>query len=82
MKLPSRITNTCLATLLQGAGFASMEQFATAVNARAWHMHGVKLIYDHISVRRWLASRACSCQPSIRCCATFISWLRRLAEAE
>jgi hypothetical protein len=53
--MPGHITNPCLAALIQGAGFASLERFAIAVNHRGWDMHGIKTCYDHISVKRWLA---------------------------
>jgi len=60
VKLPRRISNECLAVLLTGAGFPSLERFATAVNERAWNLYGLKLTYDHVSVKRWLSG--CSCQ--------------------
>lgn len=59
MKLPNRVTNECLAVLLRGSGFPSLERFATAVNLKAWESHGIKLTYDHISVKRWLGGRTC-----------------------
>ena len=59
MKLPSRITNECLAVLLKGSGYPSLERFATAVNLKAWETHGIKLTYDHVSVKRWLGGRTC-----------------------
>jgi hypothetical protein len=59
VKLPRRITNECLAVLLKGSGFPSLERFATAVNVRAWDLYGLKLTYDHVSVKRWLAGSCC-----------------------
>jgi hypothetical protein len=59
MRLPRRVANPCLAALVEGAGFPSLERFATAVNLRGWQMHGVKLNYDHVSVKRWLAGGVC-----------------------
>lgn len=59
MKLPKMAANPGLAALLQGSGFPSLERFANAINLRGWEMHGVKLSYDHISVKRWLAGSVC-----------------------
>jgi hypothetical protein len=59
VRLPKQIANPGLAALLQGSGFASLERFANAVNVRGWQMHGVKLCYDHVSVKRWLAGSVC-----------------------
>jgi len=59
VKLPQNVANPGLAALLQGSGFPSVERFANAVNLRGWEMHGVKLSYDHISVKRWLAGSVC-----------------------
>jgi hypothetical protein len=59
VKLPKNVANPGLAVLLQGSGFPSVERFANAVNLRGWQMHGVKLSYDHISVKRWLAGSVC-----------------------
>lgn len=58
-RVPNRIENPSLATLIAGAGFVSLERFAEAVNHRGWDMHGVKTNYDHISVKRWLAGGRC-----------------------
>lgn len=55
MKLPGRVTNTSLAAFLRNSGYPSIEEFATAVNACARRVLGVRLAYDHTSVRRWLA---------------------------
>jgi hypothetical protein len=55
MKLPGHLANASLAALIRGSGYPSLEQFAVAVNAKAWHLYGIKLGYDHISVKRWLA---------------------------
>jgi hypothetical protein len=54
-----RVTNPGLAALITGAGFRSMERFAEAVNHRGWHAYGMRLSYDHISVRRWLRGGIC-----------------------
>jgi hypothetical protein len=59
VRLPKHITNPCLAALIQGAGFATLDRFATAINMRGWHMHGIKTSYDHIAVKRWLAGSIC-----------------------
>jgi hypothetical protein len=59
LKLPEQVANPGLAALLRGSGFPSLERFANAVNVRGWQMHGVKLSYDHISVKRWLAGSVC-----------------------
>ncbi len=53
MRLPRRVANPALAELLQGGGFPSLERFAALVNQRGWDVHGVRLAYDHISVKRW-----------------------------
>jgi hypothetical protein len=52
-------TNVCLAVLIEGSGFPSLERFAVAVNRQGWHMHNVKLSYDHVTVKRWLDGRTC-----------------------
>ena len=57
--MPKQVANPGLAALVQGSGFPSLERFANAVNLRGWQMHGVKLSYDHISVKRWLAGSVC-----------------------
>ncbi|GAA4728675.1 hypothetical protein [Phytohabitans rumicis] len=59
MKLPKQVANPGLAALIQGSGFPSLERFANAVNLRGWEMHGVKLSYDHVSVKRWLGGSVC-----------------------
>jgi hypothetical protein len=59
MRLPKNAVNPSLAVLIQGAGFASLERFAAAVNECAWRLHGLKLSYDHISVKRWISGSAC-----------------------
>lgn len=59
VKMPGHAANPCLAVLIQGGGFASLEKFAAAVNERGWYMHGIKTCYDHISVKRWLAGGVC-----------------------
>jgi hypothetical protein len=59
MRLPKRVANPGLAALVEGAGFQSWERFAQAINRRGWDMHGVKLFYDHISVKRWLSGSVC-----------------------
>lgn len=56
---PTQSTNVCLAALIEDAGFGSLERFAQAVNVRGGQMHGIKLAYDHISVKRWLSGGAC-----------------------
>jgi hypothetical protein len=59
MRFSKAATNPCLAVLIEGAGFSSLERFALAVNDRGWRMHQVKLSYDHVSVKRWLMGRTC-----------------------
>ena len=59
MRLPEHVANPTLAALIQGGGFPSLERFAQTVNIRGWHMQGVKLSYDHISVKRWLTGSCC-----------------------
>jgi hypothetical protein len=59
MRFSKAATNPCLAVLIEGAGFRSLERFALAVNDRGWRMHQVKLSYDHVSVKRWLMGRTC-----------------------
>jgi hypothetical protein len=59
MRLPATVANPSLVVLIAGAGFSSRERFAEAVNRRGWQMHGVKLTYDHVSVKRWLAGSTC-----------------------
>lgn len=58
-RVPARITNDCLAMLLAGAGYASLEQFATDVNTHAAHTRGLQLHYDRARVVRWLQGGAC-----------------------
>jgi hypothetical protein len=55
VKRPKRIVNPGLEALIRGAGYSSLERFAEAVNHRGWEMHGLKTMYDHITVQRWLA---------------------------
>jgi hypothetical protein len=55
VKRPKRIVNPGLETLIRGAGYSSLERFAEAVNHRGWQMHGLKTVYDHVTVQRWLA---------------------------
>jgi hypothetical protein len=59
MRLPVTVANPSLGVLIAGAGYSSRERFAEAVNRRGWQMHGVKLTYDHVSVKRWLAGSTC-----------------------
>lgn len=56
---PTQATNICLAALIEGGGFGSLERFAQAVNVCGGELHGIKLSYDHISVKRWLAGGQC-----------------------
>lgn len=58
-RLPAQIANPGLAALIQGGGFRSLERFAQIVNARGWQLHGLKLAYDHVTVKRWLAGSVC-----------------------
>ncbi|HZM79911.1 MAG TPA: hypothetical protein VFC19_29615 [Candidatus Limnocylindrales bacterium] len=59
LQLPKRIANPGLAALIQGGGFRSLERFAMAVNACGWEVFGLKLFYDHVTVKRWLAGSVC-----------------------
>lgn len=59
MRMPEHVTNPTLAALVRGGGFYSLERFAQMVNIRGWQMYGVKLSYDHVSVKRWLGGRSC-----------------------
>lgn len=59
MRAPKPIANPCLAALIRGAGFVSLDRFAAAVNERGWEMHGIKVSYDHIAVKRWLGGSLC-----------------------
>jgi hypothetical protein len=59
VRLPEHVANPVLAALIQGGGFPSLERFAQAVNRCGWHLQGVKLSYDHVSVKRWLTGRSC-----------------------
>jgi hypothetical protein len=59
MRMPERLANPTLAALIRGGGFPSLERFAQAVNARGWQLQGVRLSYDHVSVKRWLTGRSC-----------------------
>jgi hypothetical protein len=59
MRLPKQVVNAALGALIAGGGFRSLEQFAQAVNGRGWEMHGLRLAYDHVTVKRWLAGSVC-----------------------
>ena len=59
MRLPKQVANPALAALIEGGGFRSLEQFAQAVNIRGWETCGLKLAYDHVTVKRWLAGSVC-----------------------
>jgi hypothetical protein len=59
VRLLKHVSNPCLLTLIHGAGFTSLERFAQTVNDRGWDMLGVRLSYDHISVKRWIAGSLC-----------------------
>ena len=59
MQLPKHIANPGLAALIQGSGFRSLERFAMAVNDCGWETFGLKLFYDHVTVKRWLAGSVC-----------------------
>lgn len=64
MRMPLRIANPVLAVLLDGSGFTSLDEFATAVNALGNHEHGLHLSYDHVGVKRWLSGGTCR-QPEV-----------------
>jgi hypothetical protein len=59
MRLPRRVANPALAALIAGGSFPSLERFAMLINQRGWDVYGVKLAYDHISIKRWLAGGTC-----------------------
>jgi hypothetical protein len=59
MRLPKQVSNPVLAALIEGGGFASLERFAVAVNAHGWQTQGLRLTYDHVSVKRWLTGGTC-----------------------
>jgi hypothetical protein len=59
MRLPKQVANAALAALIEGGGFRSLEQFAHLVNVRGWEMQGVKLCYDHVTVKRWMSGSVC-----------------------
>ena len=64
MRMPSRIVNPVLAVLLEGSGFTSLDEFATAVNLFGDRRYGLALYYDHVSVKRWLSGGICR-QPDV-----------------
>ena len=59
MRLPKQVANPALAALIEGGGFRSLEQFAQTVNVRGWELCGLKLAYDHVTVKRWLSGSVC-----------------------
>src|SRR5215475_10584363 len=59
MRLPKHVANSGLAVLVESAGFRSLERLAVAVNERGWRMHGIRLNYDHVSVKRWIGGGTC-----------------------
>ena len=59
MRLPKQVANPSLAALIAGGGFRSFEQFAQAVNVRGWEEKQLRLAYDHVTVKRWLAGSVC-----------------------
>ena len=59
MRMPTRVANPALAVLIRDSGFSSLERFADAVNLRGWQMYGIKLCYDHVRVKRWVAGSVC-----------------------
>ncbi|MBO0870444.1 MAG: hypothetical protein J2P15_17960, partial [Micromonosporaceae bacterium] len=59
MKLPKHVANPSLAVLIELSGFPSLDAFAEAVNRYCWERHGLRLCYDHIRIRRWLAGGRC-----------------------
>ena len=73
MRMPAGVTNQCLAVLIDGAGFSSLERFAEAVNVRGWQMHGIKLYYDHVRVKRWLTGSTCQ-YPDVVADVLSVAW--------
>lgn len=59
MRPSKQRANPGLAALITGSGFRSLERFAQAVNERGWETSGVRLAYDHVSVKRWLSGSVC-----------------------
>lgn len=51
--------NVVLAVLVEHSGYSSLDGLAEAINSRAWTAHGVKLGYDHTTIKRWLAGGSC-----------------------
>lgn len=47
--------NPTLDALIRGAGYASLQQFAKAVNDRAHNRRRLCTSFDHLTIKRWLA---------------------------
>jgi hypothetical protein len=73
VRLPKQVANPGLAALIAGSGFRSLERFAQAVNIRGWEMCGLKLSYDHITVKRWLAGSVCQ-NPEVVAAVLSAAW--------
>jgi hypothetical protein len=73
MKLPARTTNSVLAVLVEHSGYASAEEFASAINTLGWQQHGLKLFYDHTTVKRWLRGVTCQ-QPDLVAAVLSRAW--------
>jgi transcriptional regulator with XRE-family HTH domain len=56
----NHIGNPALDALIRGAGYASLPQFAKAVNDRAHNRRKLCTRFDHLTVQRWLAGSAIS----------------------
>ncbi|HZM77270.1 MAG TPA: helix-turn-helix transcriptional regulator [Candidatus Limnocylindrales bacterium] len=56
----NHIGNPALDALIRGAGYASLQQFAKAVNDRAHNRRKLCTGFDHLTVQRWLAGSAIS----------------------
>jgi hypothetical protein len=57
MRIPADTRNHVLAALVRGTAFRSQERFARAVNLEGCERYGLRLTYDHITVKRWLRGR-------------------------
>ncbi len=68
-----QVKNHCLAVLIRGAGYPSLDRFAQVVNARAFAVRGLRLNYDHVSVKRWLKGGTCQ-YPDVVAAALSEAW--------
>ena len=64
MRLPTHVANSCLAVLIRGSGFSSLDRLADAFNRHGASTYGLDLKYDHTGVKRWLRGGSCE-QPQV-----------------